>query len=606
MHIIRKITGKLAKIEIRRALQFVWESGPRWTIANIVLIIIQGVLPLLPLYLTKLVLDEVASTLTLPEEAKMAAFGRIATLIGLLAMATLLNTIARLVGSLVTEIQAQIVTDHMYDILHAKSIEVDLEYYENSKYYDTLHRAQQEAPTRPTRIVNTLLGIGQSSVALLAMTGLLVTFHWGIALLLFVAALPGIITRVHYAERVYLWTRQRTPKTRRSNYYNWLLTGDIHAKEVRLFNLGGIFMGRSKDLRTELREERLAMTKRYYFMDLLTQVSALVAVFISYGFIAYRTVMGQLTWGDLGMYYQAFQRAQGYLGSVMGGIAGLYESSLFLSNLYEFLDLKRAVIEPTHPQPVPRPMQDGIVFDHVNFHYPTSDRPVLEDINMTVLPGEVVALVGENGSGKTTLIKLLCRLYDPTGGHITIDNQPLSRFTTTDLRREISVIFQDYARYQLTARENIWFGNVDLPTHSDAVVDAARESGADDLISGLKNGYDTVLGKWFEDGEELSIGEWQKVALARAFLRDSQVVVLDEPTSAMDARAEHEVFIRFRELIEGRSAIIISHRLSTVKMADCIYVLEDGRIVESGTHDELVALDGAYARMFEIQAQHYR
>jgi ATP-binding cassette subfamily B protein len=306
------------------------------------------------------------------------------------------------------------------------------------------------------------------------------------------------------------------------------------------------------------------------------------------------------------MYFMAFQRGQGFLQEMLSGLAGLYEDNLFLSNLYEFLDLKPKVVEPAHASPVPCPMQTGIVLNHVSFQYPTGARKVLEDVSLAIRPGEVVALVGENGSGKTTLVKLMCRLYDPTAGTITIDGTDLRQFETAALRREFSVLFQDYAQYHLTARENIWFGNTVLPPDHERIIAAARNSGADDVISALPHGYETVLGKAFEDGEELSIGEWQKVALARAFLRDAQIIVLDEPTSSLDAKAEYAVFQNFRKLASGRTAILISHRFSTVRMADRIYVLKEGRIIEGGTHEELLHCGGTYAHLFETQAQYYR
>jgi ATP-binding cassette subfamily B protein len=291
---------------------------------------------------------------------------------------------------------------------------------------------------------------------------------------------------------------------------------------------------------------------------------------------------------------------------MLSSLVSLYENSLFLSNLYEFLDLKRTVVEPLHPQALPVPLRIGIQFDQVQFRYPNSSRPLLEDISLTIRAGETVALVGENGAGKTTLIKLLCRLYDPTSGRITLDGIDLRQFETTALRREISVVFQDYAHYNLTARENIGFGDVNRLPDQDEIRSAAKTAGADKAIASLPYGYDTTLGKEFEEGEELSIGEWQKVALARAFLRQAQIIVLDEPTSALDAQAEHQIFEQFRQLTEGRTAILISHRLSSVKLADRIYVLKEGRIVESGTHNELLLLKGSYARLFEIQAQYYR
>lgn len=572
--------------------------------ARLALLVVQGALPLVSLYLMKLVVDAVITALAAPDRG--AAFGQVMLLIGLTGGVALLSALFRSVAGLVNEAQGQVVTDYMSDILHAKSIEVDLEYYESAQYYDTLHRAQQEAPFRPTRIVNGLVQAAQNGVSLLAMAGLLFSFHWGIAAILFAAAVPGLFVRLRYADQTYRWQRQRTPTERRAWYFHWLLTGDMHAKEIRLFDLGSLFVRRFRELRQQLRRERLEIATRRSATELVTQASATLAVFGSYAFIAYRTVQGTITLGDLVMYYQAFQRGQGFLQEILSGLAGLYEDNLFLSNLYEFLDLKPKVVEPRHPRPVPQPMQTGIAFDHVSFHYPTGTREVLEDITLTIRPGEVVALVGENGSGKTTLIKLLCRLYDPMDGIITLDGIDLRQFETTALRHEISVIFQDYAQYHLTARENIWFGNLDLPPDDERIVAAAQHSGADDVITGLPQSYETTLGKWFEDGEELSIGEWQKVALARAFLRDAQIIVLDEPTSALDAKAEYEVFKEFRQLAQDRTAILISHRFSTVRMADRIYVLNDGRIIESGTHDELVHLGGTYARLFEIQAQYYR
>jgi ATP-binding cassette, subfamily B, bacterial len=310
--------------------------------------------------------------------------------------------------------------------------------------------------------------------------------------------------------------------------------------------------------------------------------------------------------GDLVMYYQAFQRVQGFLQGILSSLTGLYADNLFLSNLYEFLDLKRTVAEPAVARPVPQPMRVGIVFDHVSFQYPGGTRKAIEDVSLVIRPGEVVALVGENGSGKTTLIKLLCRLYDPTGGSITLDGIDLRQFETHALRREIAIIFQNYAHYHLSAEENIWLGNASLPPDRERVAAAARRSGADEVIRGLPRGYDTILGKRFADGEELSVGEWQKVALARAFMRDAQILVLDEPTSSMDAKAEYEVFQNFRKLVAGRSAILISHRFSTVRMADRIHVLQHGRVIEGGSHDELIRAGGTYARLFEMQARHYR
>jgi ATP-binding cassette subfamily B protein len=591
-------------LQLGRAVRFVWQSAKGSTVANGILTAVQGVLPLLPLYLMKLMVDGVTAGLAAAD--KGAAFRHVLVLVGLMAAATLFSFLIRSIAGIVSEWQTFMVTDHMNDVLLAKSVEVDLEYYESARYYDTLHRAQREASTRPISIVNGLAQVGQNSISLLAIAGLLLSFHWLVAAILFAAVISGTAVRLRYAGKMYRWQHEQAATERQAGYFSWLLTDSSHAKEIRLFGLGPLFIRRFRDIRHNLRKGRLAITRKRYLADFAAQTFATAAIYGSYAYVAYQAVGGKITYGDLVMYFQAFQRVQGFLHLLLASLAQLYEDNLFLSNLYEFLDLKRTVKEPAEPSPVPQPMQRGIVVDHVSFQYPEGSRKVLEDISLNIDPGEVVALVGENGSGKTTLIKLLCRLYDPTGGTITIDGKDLRRFETKALRREIAIIFQDYAHYHLTARENIWFGNTALPPDDERVMAAARRAGADDVIRSLPHGYETVLGKRFAAGEELSIGEWQKVALARAFMRDAQIVVLDEPTSSMDAKAEYEAFQNFRQLVRGRTAILISHRFSTVRMADRIYVLEHGRVSESGSHDELLRQKGTYARLFEMQAHHYR
>ncbi len=598
LHKIRRL------LYLRRALHLVWESAPSWTVASIALLVVQGILPLLSLYLTKLMVDAVSTGLTAADKA--AILGQVMVLIILAGAIALLGDLCGAIAGFVSEAQSQVVTDHIHSLLHAKSIEVDLEYYENAQYYNALHLAQQEAPYRPTQILNRLIQVGQSGISLIAIAGLLFSLHWGLAATLFAAAVPTLFVRLKYANKLYRKRCEWTPQQRRADYFNWMLTSIYYAKEIRLFNLGSLFQERFRALRTSIRKEKLSLARRSFLAEWAIQVSATLAVFGACGFIAYQTLRGVITLGSLVMYFQAFQRGQGLLRETFSSLVSLYENSLFLSNLYEFLDLKRTVAEPLHPKAFPKPLQIGIEFDRVQFRYPGSTRPLLDDINLTIRAGETIALVGENGAGKTSLIKLLCRLYDPTSGRITLDGIDLRQFETTALRREISVVFQDYAHYNLTARENIGFGDVNRLTDEDEIKLAARRTGVDKAIASLAYGYETTLGKDFEEGEELSIGEWQKVALARAFLRQAQIVVLDEPTSALDAKAEHQVIEQFRQLTQGRTAILISHRLSSVKLADRIYVLEDGKIVESGTHNELIQRRGSYARMFEIQAKYYR
>jgi ATP-binding cassette subfamily B protein len=590
--------------KIKRALIFVWDSAPILTTIKVILIIVQGLLPLAVLYLTKLVVDTVANSLTAPD--KQAAFSQIMLLLAIAGVVTLVSSVSQSLSQLVSTLQSQRVTDYMEGMLHDKSMSVDLEYYENAEYYDMLQRAQQEAPSLPNQILNRLAEIGQNSVSLLAIVGLLLSFHWGIAGVLFVVGIPTVLVRLKYASIMYRWQRERTPIRRRANYYGALLTTDRTAKEIRLFNLGNIFSQRFRQLRGQLYRESFALARSRSAANLGAQGFAGLIMFAAYGFIIYQTVQGLLTLGDLALYHQAFKRGQSAFSGVLGGLSGFYEDSLFLTNLYEFLDLKPKISEPAYPKLVPQPMKKGIVFNNVSFQYATTTRQALKNINLTLQPGETIALVGENGSGKTTLIKLLCRLYEPTSGSITIDGFDLRQFKLDHLRQQISVIFQDYMKYHLTAFENIWLGNTTLEPTDDKITKAAFHSGADEVIHSLPNGYDTMLGKLFDQGEELSIGQWQKVALARAFLRDSQVIVLDEPTSALDPKAEEQVFQKFRQLIKDQAAILISHRLSTVKMADRIYVMDRGSIVESGTHSELMNLEGTYAHLFETQARNYR
>lgn len=586
-----------------RAIRFVWQAAPQWAVANSLITPVQGAFSLLQLYLMKLMVDAVARGVTADDKAP--ALHQALLVIGITGGAAALSALCNAIAGYATQAQSQRFADHMQSIVHAKCIEVDLEYYENAKYYDSLHRAQGEATSRPLRIAGDLVGLVRNAVTGAAVLGLLVRLHWSIPTVLLLTSIPAVWVRLRYARVSYDWQRRRTPEQRRASYFSWILTGDHYAKEVRLFDLGTHFRDLYRELRAVLRGEQLALSRRQIAANLGTNLVGIAAAFAAFTFMAYRAISGAITLGDLVMYHQAFQRGQGYVAGILHGLAGFSEHRLFLGNLFEFLDLPKRVAEPASPVRVPRPMRSGIAFRDVSFGYPTSRGRVLDRVSLSVAPGEVVALVGPNGAGKTTLIKLLCRFYDPTEGSVTLDGTDLRDFSTGDLRREIAVIFQDYAHYHLTARENIRVGQITLPEDDGRVTEAAHRTGADGFVSGLPKGYDTMLGKWFEDGEELSIGEWQKLALARAFVRDAQLVVLDEPTSSMDAQAEQEVFEAFRQLIEGRSAIIISHRFSTVRMADRICVLEDGHIAESGTHAELVAQQGTYARIYQTQAQHY-
>ena len=589
------------KLMLGRAVSLVWKSSRGLTIANLLLTLLLGLLPLIPLYLMKLLIDSIESVISGGD----TSFGHIGLLIGIMGGVALLMAVVNAISGIVEQTQARIVTDYMQDILHEKSIGVDLAYYEDSRFYDTLHRAQSEAPYRPTSIVNGLIRTVQSSVSMLAMVGLLLTFHWLIAVVLVAAALPGVFVKLKFSKITWKWQRKRTETERRAWYKHWLITSVGHAKELRLFGLGEHFRARYRDLRTILRTEMLGIARKRAAADLGTQAIATLLVYGSLAFIAWQAFGGLITIGGMVMYFQAFQKGLGYLKGLLGSLAGLYEGNLFLSNLFDFLDIKPSIVDPPEPKPFPSSVSEGIVFDRVSFEYSSSNSKALDDVSLTIRPGEMLALVGENGSGKTTLVKLLCRLYDPVSGIISIDGTPIKDFKIEDHRGNISVIFQDYAKYYLTVKQNISLGDIQHTLDESAIREAAVTAGADNLISNLPDGYDTVLGRWFKGGKELSIGEWQKIALARAFIRDAPIVILDEPTSALDARAEQEVFTKFRELVRGKTAVVISHRFSTVRMADRIAVLHKGTIIEQGTHEELIAKDGMYREMYTIQASAY-
>jgi ATP-binding cassette, subfamily B, bacterial len=592
-----------AAFRLGRALRLVWQAAPGWTLVNLVLVAVQGVLPLTALYVMKRILDAVAAAAGSPGQPGLSEAVWFWILAG--GGVALLVALTRLLGEYITEAQSLQVTDSVAEILHAQSVAVDLAYYEDPAYYDTLHRAQGESPYRPGRIVSGLVQIAQNGLALAGIAAWLVSFNWILAAALLLAVLPGALARLVYSRRLYGLQQAQTEQDRRSWYYHTVLTEVLHAKELRIFNLGGFFQARYRDVRRALREGTLTLTRHRVLAEFLTQAVATVALFGSLAWIAWQTMRGAVTLGDLAVYYLGFQTGLTLLQTVLRALAGLYEDNLFLTNLYQFLDLQPGITAPRLPKPVPSPMARGIVFHDVAFRYPGNETDAVSGIDLELRPGEVVALVGENGSGKSTIAKLLCRLYDPARGDVTVDGISLRDLDPVAWRREISVAFQDYAHYAMTAGENIWLGDIEKPADADGIARAGARSGADTVVKKLQAGYDTMLGRWFQQGQELSAGEWQRLAMARAFWREARILVLDEPSSALDPLAEAELTGQFRALLAGRSALIISHRLSTVQMADRIYVVDAGRIAERGRHAELLASGGLYARLYRAQAQHY-
>src|SRR5687768_87350 len=542
-------------LRLTRALRLVWEGSRVLTIVSFLLVLLQALLPLAVLYLTKLVIDALYAV----AQGGDIAFSHILMLLGLAAGAGLLGSLLGVISGLVAEDHSNRVTDRVLGTLNRKSVEMDLRYYEDATFHDSLHRAQRDAPYRPTAVLNNMLRLTQAGLLIVGIVGLLVTIHWLLAVFLFLAVLPSVLVRVRHADRYYKWQKRTSQLDRQVGYLSYLLLQPPTAKEVRLFGLGEVLADRYQELLRRLRRESFDLSKTRGGGDAIAQTVAAVVVFGAFVYIAWRTYQGDLSIGDLVMYFGAVQRGQSAAQGLFSALAGLYEDNLFLTTLEEFMAVEPEITAPPVPEPVPDPIRQGIVFEDVSFRYPGSSRPLLAGIDLEIRPGEVIALVGANGAGKTTIVKLLCRLYDPDAGRITVDGIDLRRFDPVELRREISVVFQDFVHFGLPARDNIWFGDVTRPREGMDVVDAARTSGADRFLRELRYGYDTVLGPLFSQGEELSIGQWQKVATARAFFRDAQLLVVDEPTSALDALAEAELFEKLRDLVQGRSTVLISH-----------------------------------------------
>ena len=587
-----------------QAVRFVWRTN-RWATVGLGLLTLGGaLLPASQAWVGKLIVDGVVASIQTGQDAEQVrkVFIYLLLELGLFLLSAAFNHGRRLIQQL---IQLQLANRIRAEII-GKALTLDLAYFEDSDFYDRLQNARREGGYKPVELINDTFLIVQNSITLISFGLLMLRFSPWLVVVLLATSIPSFIAETRYSERGFRLLTRRAPETRQVNYLSRLLTEDTAVKEIKLFNLGGTLLNRYTTLFDKFFEEDKSLALRRASAGFGLGLIATLGFYGSYAWIVWYTVQGKISLGDMTLYLAIFRQGQSTFQSILSAVDNIYENNLFMANFFEFLCLEPLMKISGPKRKLSLPLRGGIEFRDVGFRYPDSEEWALRGVNLNIRPGEKIALVGHNGAGKTTLIKLLSRLYDPTEGSILIDDIDIRDLDPLELQQRIGVIFQDFVRYHLPVRENIGFGQIDAMDDVERIAAAARKSGAQAVVEELPEGYETMLGRWFHDGHELSLGQWQKVALARAFMRDAEILVLDEPTASVDARAEYEIFQNFKALTEGKMAILISHRFSTVRMADRIAVIQEGRIAELGTHDELLSRAGTYAELFSMQAEGYR
>ena len=584
---------------LRRALQIVKTAAPGWAVSWFCLLIVQGALPVFTVYLVKLIVDSVTRAFgpnPQPEQIRNTLM-----LVAIMIFLQLLSEVLRATTTWVRSTVSELVQDYTNKLIHDHSVAIDLSFYESPEFYDHLHIARYESTYRPVALIENISSVIQNFFTLVAMAIVLIRFGIWIPLALFLCTLPSLIVAVRYVEMHHDWSRRNAKNVRWALYFSNIMTMREAAPEIRLFDLGSYFSRTFDSLREKIRTERFKLYRDQRTAEIIAGVTGYIISGAALSWMVWSTVKARFTLGELALFYQAFNQGQKLMSTLLENLTLVYKNTLFLGNLFEFLELKPKVVSPPDFVTAPTLLESGIAFKNVTFRYPGSDRIALKDFNLQISAGQIVAIVGPNGAGKSTLLKLICRFYDPDEGSLEFDGHDLRTFGIDQLRRMITVLFQEPVRYNATARENISLGDLRAEAQDEDIFRAARNAGADEVISKLPMSYDTLLGKWFLKGSELSVGEWQRVALARAFLRQAPIILLDEPTSSMDSWAEEDWMNRLRQLLIGCTGIIITHRFTTAMKADVIYVMQDGQITESGTHKELLEGRGQYAHSWEAQ-----
>ena len=582
-------------------LGMVWDTSPSLVTASAILRLVRALLPLSMLWVSKLILDGVVAWIRHGNGDTARMWKLVALELGLAVFSDLLARANSLADSLLGDRFTNRISVRLIE--HATQL--DLASFEDPVFYDKLERARRQTTGRMGLLAG-VLNVAQDTVSLFSLSAGLIVFSPWLMILLVAAVIPAFLGETHFTSLAYSVLYRWTPQRRLLDYIRMLGASNQSAKEVKIFGLGPHLAERYHQVSERIYEENKKVAVKRASVGFLLNLVSTGGYYGAYAVVLIRTLAGTISVGTFTFLTGAFSRSRTYIEKILQSFTDISDQALYLKDLFEFFEMEPAITSRPDALPAPRPIRSGFEFREVGFAYPGSSHMVVENINFRMEPFEKIALIGENGAGKTTLVKLLARLYDPTAGQILLDGVDLREYSVEDLRREIGVIFQDYMRYELLAKENIGFGKIEDLADRARIETAAHKSMAFQVIGKLPNGYDQMIGRRFEGGVDLSGGEWQKFALARAYMRDAQLLILDEPTATLDARAEYEVFRRFAELTKGRMAVLISHRFSTVRMADRILVLQNGRIREQGTHDHLVALGGQYAELFELQAAGYR